>query len=371
MPSEPEREADLHGGAFFDAIGEEFDDLSRRRQVINADVLDAWFPPSPEVIRAIERDLPWVLQTSPPTESEGMVRVIARARGVPPESILPGGGSSSLIFLALREWLPTPCRVLLPDPAYGEYAHMLEKVIGCEVHRLPLSRPVAYRLEPGRLADALKKGYDWAILVNPNSPTGGFLARAALEEVLRAATARTRFWIDETYVEYAGDGESLEPFAAASANVVVCKSMSKVYALSGVRVAYLCAPPALTEALRRLTPPWAVSLMGQIAAVRALESIAYYRERWRETRALRGEMAAALEGLGAEVVPSSTNFLLFHLPEEAAPAREVVRRCRKQGLFLRDAGEISPILGDRALRTAVKDAETNARIVEILRAALH
>src|ERR1043166_154764 len=99
-----------HGGAFFNAIGAEFEDLSRRHDIINADVLDAWFPPSPKVLAALEDDLPWLLRTSPPTNCEGLRRVIARTRGVAPENILPGGGSSDLIFLALRHWLTSSSR---------------------------------------------------------------------------------------------------------------------------------------------------------------------------------------------------------------------------------------------------------------------
>ena len=70
-----------HGGAFFDAIGREFDSLERINDVISADVLDAWFPPSPAVIDVLQEHLSWAIRTSPPTESEGLVKRIARARG--------------------------------------------------------------------------------------------------------------------------------------------------------------------------------------------------------------------------------------------------------------------------------------------------
>jgi len=67
-----------------------------------------------------------------------MTRVIARTRGVSPENILPAAGSSDAIFLAFRQWLTPTSRVLILDPTYGEYAHVLERVIGCRVIRLPL-----------------------------------------------------------------------------------------------------------------------------------------------------------------------------------------------------------------------------------------
>src|SRR4029079_12393376 len=78
----------FHGGEFFKAIGEGFDDLGRRRSVINADVLDAWYPPAPSVIAALVEPLPWLLRTSPPTQAGGLIEAISRARGVPPSCIL-------------------------------------------------------------------------------------------------------------------------------------------------------------------------------------------------------------------------------------------------------------------------------------------
>src|SRR5205823_3225601 len=130
-----------HGGAFFDAIGDTFQDLSRRRGVINADVLDAWFRPAPRVLRELKAHLPWLARTSPPAACEGLIQTIEQVRGIPStENLLPGGGSSNLIFLALRQWLTPRSRVLLLDPTYGEYAHVLERVIGCRVDRFVLDR---------------------------------------------------------------------------------------------------------------------------------------------------------------------------------------------------------------------------------------
>ena len=360
----------FHGGAFFSAVGEEFDALERREQIVNADVLDAWFAPSPKVLASLEAHLPWLLRTSPPTQCEGLIRAIARARGVPTECLLPGAGSSDLIFRALRHWLRPESRVLILDPTYGEYAHVLESVIGCRAERLVLHRIEGYRLDPVRLATRLAEGYDLVVLVNPNSPTGRHLPREELVAVLRHAPLATRIWVDETYVEYAGAGQSLETFAAASENVIVCKSMSKVYALSGVRVAYLCAGPHQLEALRPLTPPWAVSLPAQVAAVKALQDPAYYAARHEETHRLREQLLAMLSPLGLEITPSVTNFLLCHLPTDGPAASSVIMRCREHGLFLRDAGCMGSQMGGHALRVAVKDAAANQRLAEVLGKAL-
>ena len=360
-------EACRHGGGSFRAIGEDFDNLGRGAEVITADVLDAWFPPSPRVLATLEEHLPFLIRTSPPTDCAGLVRAIARARGVPEECIVPSAGSSELIFLALREWLTPDARVLLLDPSYGEYAHVSERVVGCDVERLELRREDQYRLNLATLEAWIAGGhYDLIVVVNPNSPTGQHVDRNALEPVLRNVPSSTRVWIDETYVDYAGPDQSLEAFAAASRNVVICKSMSKVYGLSGVRAAYACAPPEIALHLRKISPPWAVSLPAQVAAVRALEDPEYYATRYGETRELRESLAAALRALGFEVMPSVANFLLCHLPEGFSDAATVSRRCREYGLYVRDAGEISALLGARGLRIAVKDEETNRRMASVL-----
>jgi histidinol-phosphate/aromatic aminotransferase/cobyric acid decarboxylase-like protein len=362
--SEP---ACYHGGAFFDAVGDAFESLDRLTTVISADVLDAWFPPSPRALTAMYAYLPQLVRTSPPTSCGGLARTIARVRGVSPDNVLCGGGSSDLIFLALTRWLTRTSRVLILDPMYGEYAHVLEQVIGCRVDRLVLSRESKYALDPTRLVERLKSAsYDLVILVNPNSPTGRHVSRGTLEWAIARAPSATQIWIDETYVEYVGSDESLEQFAAAHDGVVICKSMSKVYALSGLRVGYLCASRRTIDSLRGYNPPWAVNLVGQVAAVAALNDRVYYEQRWSETHALRCALARGLRELDVEALPGVANFLLCHLPNDGPDAATVVRAARDQDLFLRELGGMGRSLGAHAIRIAVKDADTNARMLNIL-----
>ena len=362
-----ERRTAYHGGAFFDAIGREFDHLERIDDIISADVLDAWFPPSLDVLRALSERLEWTVRTSPPTGCEGLITRIAAARGVAPEAVLPGGGSSSLIFLAMRQWLTRSSRTLILDPTYGEYAHVFDNVVNCGATRFGLNRKDGYQVDLGGLEAELDKGYDLCVIVNPNNPTGRHIPRAALEDMLKRVPAETTIWLDETYVDYVGADSSLERFAAASRNVVVCKSMSKAYALSGLRVGYLCGPPRLIEPLRMITPPWSVSLPGQLAAVMALQDPGYYRMRYAETRRLREDLAGALSDIvGMNVVPGVGNYLLCHIPHDGPSAELLLGACRKHSLYLRDAGMTAPTLGDRAVRIAVKDAATNRQIVDIL-----
>jgi histidinol-phosphate/aromatic aminotransferase/cobyric acid decarboxylase-like protein/N-acyl-L-homoserine lactone synthetase len=358
-----------HGGAFFDAIGDDFRTLERKDTVIKADVLDAWFDPAPTVVAKLAAHLPFVLKTSPPTDAGGLRRAIARARGVPAASVLPGAGSSDLIFAGLRHWITPRSRVLILDPMYGEYAHVLERVIGARVDRLPLSRARHYDVPLAELRERSRRGYDWVVLVNPNSPTGRHVERTDFMHVIADASG-PRWWIDETYIDYAGPDQSLEAYAAASTHVVICKSMSKAYALSGARAAYLCGPPSLLDDLRPFCPPWSVSLPGQIAACAALDALDYYRARWDETRVLRADLHDRLERLGWDVVPGCANFLLCHLPASAPTTAAVVERARTHGVFVRDIASMGTTVDARTLRVAVQDRATNRAMVEILRETL-
>src|SRR2546425_11218538 len=88
----------FHGGKSFEAIGEDFQHLEVAESVINADVLDAWFDPSPRVLQKIRSFLPFLVRTSPPVYAAGLVAAIARTRGLQEDCIVTGGGSSDLIF---------------------------------------------------------------------------------------------------------------------------------------------------------------------------------------------------------------------------------------------------------------------------------
>jgi histidinol-phosphate/aromatic aminotransferase/cobyric acid decarboxylase-like protein len=363
-------DACYHGGVFFEAIGDEFETLENKDTIINADVLDAWFDPAPSVIEKLSAHLSFSIKTSPPTLCHGMRRAIARARHVADDNILPGAGSSDLIFAGLRHWVTPASRVLILDPMYGEYAHVLETVIGARVDRLALARPRGYELDPDALAARVARGYDWVVLVNPNSPTGRHVPRQTLERILSEAPETTRWWIDETYVDYACPAQSLEAYASGSTSVVICKSMSKVYALSGVRAAYLCGPRTLMEELRSLCPPWSVSLPGQMAACEALKAQDYYGARWDETHQLRDELREHLLWLGWDVVPGCANFLLCHLPKDGPDAATLARALRTRRLFVRDVSDMGTGFDGRAVRIAVKDRHTNLRMIEILETIL-
>lgn len=362
-----------HGGASFTAIGKDFRTLHRRHEVVAADVLDAWFPPAPGVRAALAEDPAWSARTSPPTGAEGLLSELAEARGLPVETLVAGAGSSDLIFRAFGRWLTSDSRVLLLDPGYGEYAHVTERVIGCRVDRFRLHRKDGWRIDVSRLAAVVGEGrYDLVVVVNPNNPTGRHAPAAELRTLIEAAPAGTRWWIDEAYLGYVDLAESLAPLAAVDPRVVVCTSLSKMYALSGARAAYLVAEPATAALLRRWTPPWAVGLPAQLAAVATLRDPEYYRACWLRTHALRRQLAAGLAQVDDNVVIEEgvANFLTVTLPYDGPSAADLVRECRRHDVYLRDLSPLSPQYEGRTVRVAVRDTAENARIVEAYEAAL-
>lgn len=356
------RDGAFHGGRLFEAIGPSFAALEREREIISADVLDAWFDPAPEVVTKVREFLPFLLRTSPPIYAEGLIRAIAQTRGLPEPAIIAGAGSSSLLFTCLPRLVSAGDRALILDPMYGEYRYLLETVIGAIVVRYPLLAEDNFQVHMERLIDEIKQAQPRLVcIVNPNSPTGQHWPKPDLLGLISRIGGDTLVLVDETYLEYVGSSESIEAEAARLPNLLVLKSLSKVYALSGARAAYLVAHPDQAKALSRWIPPWAVSLPAQVAAVEALNCAAYYQECYRQTHSLREELAYALQAVpDLRVFNSCANFLLVDLGSDRA--EQILTQLRERKIYLRNCRDMSPRFGNRYLRVAVKNRPQNQRL---------
>jgi histidinol-phosphate/aromatic aminotransferase/cobyric acid decarboxylase-like protein len=353
----------FHGGASHEVLNSR-SSVDQRRAIISADVLDAWFPPAPGVRDVLTTDVDYLTATSPPTEAGELRQAIAGTIDVDPGALAMGAGLSDLIFRSLPRWVAAEGRALLVEPQYGEYRHVIDHLVGCRID--------AIRFDPGdaaavsRLPDLIPPGdYDLVVLVDPNNPLGYRLESADIRHMVAARTPSTRFWIDRTYALFDTPDRSLERFAAASPNVVVGMSMSKAYALSGLRLGYLCGPADLMADIRRMAPPWGVSRPAVAAGLAAIADPDYYATRYHETSVLREELRDRLAAIpGLRPREGAANFVLVELDEplDAATIRE---RCAARGLYLRaypsDVG-----LRWHALRVAVCDRPTQQRMMEII-----
>ena len=256
--------------------------------------------------------------------------------------------------------------MLILDPSYGEYRHILDNVIGCEVHKFKLSQNDGYSINLRYLLSEFSKGYDWIFLVNPNSPTGTVLPYEYLVSLFETIHPNTHVWVDETYIDYVDPLMTLESFAAKRDRIVICKSLSKCYALSGLRAAYLCGSEALMAQVRHITPPWVLGLPTQIAVVFALRNRNYYEERWSDTRRLREQLAVALDEVGIDVVNSQANFLLCKVRGKSITAKKLIESCRRKNLFLRDLSNWGSQIDEFTFRISVKSECTNRQMINII-----
>lgn len=336
----------MHGGSHLESI---------QHRGIHADVLDAWFRPAPNVIQAVTEH-PNDIRVTPPTHASALIDALAASRNLNPAGLLLGAGSSDLMYRCLWTWLTPESHVLLLDPTYTEYERILH-AIGCRVTKLRLDSSNGYVLTPQHIPPG---EYDMVILCNPNSPTG---VLSDVKAVIDTFPTKTLIWVDETYIEFAGTEHSLEHLVGKRANIAVCKSMSKAYALSGLRVGYVYAHPSHLDAVRLRSPPWPVSRIAQRAAIEALKSSAYYAARYQETHVLRRSLEEFLRKLGWTVVPRScANFVMCH-PSPHIQANDIVTTCGKSGVHLR-------LIDDRTIRIAVKGHDTLQRIMHCIEEAV-
>lgn len=367
---EDEEEVCYHGGKSWDTSKFDF---GIRDTLVVADVLDSPFPPCPEALDVLREQLERCCQESPPTQCEELIETIAVTRRVQSKHVAVSSGSSSLMFSFLPQLLSSNSRVLVLSPMYGEYSHILTHVIGCEMTNFVLHSHEGFRIDGDELVQQARQ-HDAVILVNPNSPTGVYCDNLGelvqrIQDESESPTQCKMIWVDETYIDYIPEAQSLESLVEKIPSLIVCKSMSKCYALSGLRVAY--AVSQKMSELRRFIPPWAVSLPGQLAAVAALKNPAYYNEQYEIIHQQRRVLSEKLKQQSFTVLPGVANFLLTFLPENTHhTSSSFIEACKQRGVFIRDAQNMGVTLGDNAVRFAIRSSKENERIVECVKEVL-
>lgn len=359
-------DACYHGGASWDESGFDF---TRRKELVVADVLDSPFPPCPEVMESITENIISSCHESPPTQCEPLIEKISQVRSIPESDILVSSGSSSLMFSLMPNLLNKESRVLILSPMYGEYLHILTHLIGCHVTHFPLHPEEGFVIDSVSFVE-LARDHDAVIIVNPNSPTGVYDSNISemITHILSQEENKSKckmIWVDETYIEYVKDAVSLESLTSQHEELIVCKSMSKCYALSGLRVAY--AVTANGPFLRRFIPPWSVSLPAQIGAIAALSNEKYYDKQYSIVHQNRAELNQQLVQLGFQTYPSVANYILTKLPDSVAhSSNQFIALCRQKDVFVRDAENMGVTLDSRYVRFAVRSKTENQRIIDCL-----
>jgi len=336
-----------------------------RRHAICCDVLDAWFDPSPRAVEAFA-SLGLEMRTSPETDGRGLIEAIAEAREIDPNFISLGAGSSEIMYRVLPSLYGEGQAVIL-DPSYSEYPHLLQRD-GREIRRVGLCKSNGFRVALDELIAACA-GASLVILVNPNNPTGQALNRLELLELKASLASHAVLWVDEAYVDYCPAGTSVETDACKIEGLYVLKSLSKAYALSGVRAAYLvCAESEALEFVCK-TPPWIIGTSAQAAAAAAVSDIEYYKSRWAENAVLLAEFCSDLQSIGLSVYPGWINAVLVAVPPDRT-ASEWAHCLARNGLIVRTPEGMGEVLFDRFIRIGQTEKSIHKTILKILSMSL-
>lgn len=317
----------------------------------------------PQVIRALSDALARI-GDYPEIDAASLRRALARFHALPEDHLLPGSGSTELIYLLPRVFRPR--RALLVLPCFSEYAPALQQV-DCEIDTVALSPDNDFRFSVGEILAAVRDETDLLLLANPGNPTGIGIDPQQLQE-LAGQLGDRRILIDEAFVDFCPERSILRQVRQLP-NLLVLRSMTKFYAIPGLRVGYLAGSRADVARLAAEKEPWTLSNLA-IAAGRACLIAEEFRDRTLETIPnLRRDFQQQLERLGFYVFPGAANYLLCRLPESWPAASEIAARLRPQGLLVRSCADFAP-LDERYLRLAVLGAEQNRRLLEGL-GALH
>jgi threonine-phosphate decarboxylase len=300
----------------------------------------------------------------PDPYGEELKEALAKRHKMRPEELLLGNGSTQLIYLlcfALR-----PRKALVVGPGFSEHANAL-KLAGARVRFLSLTADNNFTFSTEKFMAAWEKADDMAFLTTPNSITGQLIPRGEIEKIARVALLKRRLLvIDEAFIDFV-EGESVKQLIGDNPYVIILRSLTKYYALPGVRLGYLLAHSRTVAQLAAYLEPWSVNGPAQNVALACLAdpSFELKTERW-----LRREGIFLTQGLIAlkrfRPYPSSANFLLVRIANDSPDALEL-RSFLLHGKILIRACNSFAGLGVNHFRVAVRRRKDNRRLLEALR----
>lgn len=299
------------------------------------------YGPSEAVLAAIAAESGDALRLYPDPQSTALRQTIAAHHGLRVEQVFVGNGSDEVLAHAFMALLRHQAPLLHPDISYSFYPvyARLYDIATCEI---PLADDFAIQVD-----DYLGAGSNGGIVLpNPNAPTGIALPLAELRRLLDG-NPDSVVVVDEAYVDFGA--ESAATLIDAYPQLLVVRTLSKSRALAGLRVGYALGQAGLIDALTRVKDSfnsYPLDRLAQAGARAAIEDLAWFESTRARIIATRERMSAALQALGAEVLPSHANFVFARWPG-------------------RDGAELAAALRER--RILVRQFRQPARIADFLR----
>ncbi|PZO11780.1 MAG: histidinol-phosphate aminotransferase [Burkholderiales bacterium] len=313
------------------------------------------FADFPHELKAIAlqrmHDLPWHRYTD--LNAEALSAAIAAHDGWAASGTVVTTGSNVLIAL-LIQLCALGGRVVTVKPNFALYA-LDAKLLGASLTEVPLRTDMSLDMDAviASLGGTAGEGPHGVIYIpRPHAPTGSLCALDELERLAQACPG----WllvVDEAYHQFAPD--DARELALRHAHVVLLRTFSKAWGLAGVRLGYALASDAVARQLRKLVPPFGVSLMQSVCAQVALEHPAYVQERVILTLRERERLATALQAHPTwRALPSHANFLLIRTPDAAAAHAALLT----QGVLVRRQDSLPGLQG--CIRVTVGTVDENS-----------
>ena len=295
----------------------------------------------------------------PEIHAESLVAALASHHHLDPRHFLPGNGSTPLFALFARTLRPR--RALVVRPAFSEYHRALE-LAGTEIDVFDLTPEKNFALDAAQLLQQITPATDLLLLANPGNPSGVKIETTTILTLAHALREQALVAVDEAFIDFCPDASILQAIATHP-NLYIFRSMTKFYAIPGLRVGYLAGPMNGIARLALESEAWALSTVAIAAAKAALAATAYCTESLSLIPQLRTQLEGGLRDLGLYVFPATANYLLLRLTEPCAD--ELVIALRQEGILLRSCSNFPP-LDARYLRVAVRSATENDRLLAAL-----
>ncbi|HIH44384.1 MAG TPA: threonine-phosphate decarboxylase, partial [Candidatus Methanoperedenaceae archaeon] len=278
----------------------------------------------------------------------------ARFAGVSTENIIPVSGSSELIRLFAESVIERGDRVIIPQPTFDEY-ECQSRLFGASVEFVPYADAAC--IDPS--------GAKLLFLCNPNNPTGTLIARDELVELaVRCGEAGTFLFIDEAFIELSYAGESMAVLAALNDHVLVSRSLTKAFAVPGLRAGFGVASSRLSGILNRSRLTWNLSAPASAAGAWMMKNGSAYLQKSREFIKKEREWLSGRLSLirGLVPLPGDACFICVEVGGFCMDSTELAERMLKNGIIIRDCSSFHS-LGRRYIRIAVRKRRDNLRLI--------
>jgi threonine-phosphate decarboxylase len=320
------------------------------------------YGPPPSVRRALLAYAEQIDQYPDPAV-RGLRRKLAERHGIEERNIVVGNGAAELIDLIVR--VLAPKQTVLAVPCFAEYGDAVRK-IGGEVVELQLEEQNGFALDlsNNKLAELAAAGALF-MLGSPNNPTGQLVDPEFIGMLLQQGATVV---VDEAFMDFVPEEAeySLIQEAVRHEKLFVLRSMTKFYAIPGIRLGYLVGMPQTLGSVRRLQVPWSVNSLAQSIGEAVLEEAAYAEQTLAWLQVERPWLASQLEQLGFTVYPGATNYVLARIPETSRLSASMLQlELGKLGVLIRDASRF-PGLDHTFIRLAVKLRVQNERLLQAL-----